>query len=532
MNSGTGQVLTRPQGTGVGVISPRVHPFLVCNPLLCVRCAGKSKSMSINKELTNQEEERLNSGVDPMAPPSRNATGRSEEMDVDGQRIDSLPASRETVARLFTHLHRERMNSLPTVTGNQTPMERLGSKIAELADFIEDKKNIHHKIRELVKSIGTAYKLASKAPPMLATTTRTSPLVTQTKSCDAMDTGPVEDDKSITDDNGKDRSRTAKRKQRHSPDLTDTQAKKKKDQKPSPPKTKPVQSSGKEEEVKWQKVQSKQEKRRQTKEQPSKQPTNKPRPEPKRKKPRKWTKPDALIVLPKENVKYSDVLTRIKAAVPKDQICDVDKIRMTAAGNMLITLSKKSTDKGLALQKTIAGALLDDAAVISKGPQEELEIRDLDEVTTQDDVQKALKEAAGDGIEILTNAIRVRAAFSRTQTARVTLPVATARKIVGENGKIRIGMVNCRIRIVRRPRPCYKCWHYGHVVAQCKSGTDRSKLCMKCGQSDHKAAKCPNKAKCLLCAEKSDLKDIYHQAGSSKCAVFQEALQKITNNRA
>ncbi|XP_036231721.2 putative 115 kDa protein in type-1 retrotransposable element R1DM [Bactrocera oleae] len=114
---------------------------------------------------------------------------------------------------------------------------------------------------------------------------------------------------------------------------------------------------------------------------------------------------------------------------------------------MLITLSKKSTDKGLALQKTIAGALLDAAAVISKGPQEELEIRDLDEVTTQDDVQKALKEAAGDGIEILTNAIRVRAAFSRTQTARVTLPVATARKIVGENGKIRIGMIVRELKI-------------------------------------------------------------------------------------
>lgn len=460
-------------------------------------------------------------------------------MEVDGQPINTLPATGVPIAPVTIHTYRERINSLPTDTGKQSPMDRLGSRIEKLAEFIEGKKNVHHEIRKLVGSIATAYRLASEAPMIRVSSTQTSPFVTPERKLQdrdgskvAMNTGTVADGDPVAEDKQKSRSRTGKRKQRNSPDPIDTQVKKKKDLNPSPLKAVAKQGAGKKEENEWEKVRSRKERRKQFKEQLPTQPEIKPRPEPKRKKPRKWIRPDALIIRPKENVKYSDVLTRIKAAVPKDQVCNVDKIRKTAAGNMLITLSKKSTDKGQALKKTIAGVLLEDAAVISKGPQEELEIRDLDDITTKDDIRTALQEAAGDDTEIPTNAVKIRSAFSGTQTAWVTLPVAAAQKIIGDKGKIRIGLVNCRVRAVKRPRPCYKCWHYGHVAAQCKSGKDRSKLCIKCGQLDHQAVTCPNKAKCLLCAEEPNSKDTAHQAGSSRCAAFQVALKKITDKRA
>lgn len=53
-------------------------------------------------------------------------------------------------------------------------------------------------------------------------------------------------------------------------------------------------------------------------------------------------------------------------------------------------LMKGSTDKAGVLQRTIEEIVIKDAKVISKGPQEDFEIRDLDEMTTQVDMLVAL----------------------------------------------------------------------------------------------------------------------------------------------
>ncbi|XP_034945118.1 uncharacterized protein [Chelonus insularis] len=344
-----------------------------------------------------------------------------------------------------------------------------------------------------------------------------------------MDTGAEGDGESVAEDKSETGIRTGKKRERNSPDPRDSQVKKKKDLKQSPPQVPAAQNIEKKKASAWQTVLSRKERKKQRKDQLPKE----PRPEPKRKKPRKVTRPDALIIRPVEKANYAEILRRIKKDVPDEQVCNtVDKIRKTRDGNMLITLSRRSTDKGQALQKTIASILKEEAEVISKCPQEQLEIRDLDDTTTTDDVLAALQKAAGDSYKIPIGAIKIRPAYRGTKSALVTLPTATAQTVLGERGKIKIGWVNCRVRAVKRPQPCFKCWHYGHVAAQCISEVNRSKLCIKCGQADHQVAKCPNKAKCMLCAEKPSSTDITHRAGSSQCPIFQEALQKITNKRA
>ncbi|CAH2090265.1 unnamed protein product [Euphydryas editha] len=51
--------------------------------------------------------------------------------------------------------NRERISSVPTSTSDQTQIERRGTKINDLVDYIKDKNNVDGEIRRLVKSIET-----------------------------------------------------------------------------------------------------------------------------------------------------------------------------------------------------------------------------------------------------------------------------------------------------------------------------------------------------------------------------------------
>ena len=92
--------------------------------------------------------------------------------------------------------------------------------------------------------------------------------------------------------------------------------------------------------------------------------------------------------------------------------------------------------------------------------------------------------------------------------------------MIGDRGKIRIGLVNCPVKEVTRPQKCFKCWHTGHIASKCPSQIDRSGLCLKWGQAGHKIADCKKEPHCPLCAERG--KDHHHIVGSYKCAVFHE----------
>lgn len=417
-------------------------------------------------------------------------------------------------------------------------LERLDKLTSELHEFVKSKVNIHKEIKTKTTGVVNALQRFRTLDDGWQAQQRQTPNVTPKKSrqpaadtVEEMDTGAEGDGESVTEDRSDTGVRSGKRKDRNSPDPTVNQVTKKKDTKPSPPKEVAARSAKNKEVDAWQKVESK--KRRQEQDHLSKQLPKEPRPEPKRKKSRKWIRPDALIIRPAEKEKYSEILRRIKRDVPADQVRNtVEKIRRTMTGDMLITLSRKSADKGQALQRTITGILQDDAKVVCKGPQETIEIRDIDEDTTKEEIQAALKEEVGKDHDIPLEGIKIRKAFRGTQTAAVTLPMTIARKLVEGTGKIHVGWVNCRIKETTRPIQCFKCWHFGHVGPQCKSQVDRSKLCIRCGQEGHRIADCKNSAKCAICAEQQGAKDVAHHAGTYRCPVFQEALQKLTNKQA
>ncbi|KMQ82738.1 hypothetical protein RF55_22017, partial [Lasius niger] len=114
----------------------------------------------------------------------------------------------------------------------------------------------------------------------------------------------------------------------------------------------------------------------------------------KKKKPRKQrespTLPNALMIRAKEGKSYADILRKIKLDASSKQIGEsVDKVRRTNTGQLLIVLDKKSADKTELLRKLMADALKEDADVVSRVQQVDLEIRDLDETATKEEVANA-----------------------------------------------------------------------------------------------------------------------------------------------
>ena len=184
---------------------------------------------------------------------------------------------------------------------------------------------------------------------------------------------------------------------------------------------------------------------------------------------------------------------------------------------MLIVLDRKSGDKLEPLQRKVVSVLGNEAEVSGRSQEVELSIRDLEETTTDDEVKAALQKAAGSDIVVSRNSIRtLRPAYKGTQIALVRRPEEVARKVMGQRGRIRIGLVNCPVKEVDRPRKCFKCWNSGHIAINCPSEINRSSLCLKCGQAGHKIVQCANDPHCPLCAKRDQ--NSHHIVGSYKCA--------------
>ena len=245
------------------------------------------------------------------------------------------------------------------------------------------------------------------------------------------------------------------------------------------------------------------------------------------------TLPNALMIRAKEGKSYADIMKKMKLGVSSEEVEIIDKVRRTTTGQLLIVLGEKSAEKTEKLRKLMSETLKEDADVSSRTQQVNLEIRDLEETATKEEITEALNKAAGEDSLIPVEAVKsLRKTYGETQIADVRLDAETARKIIGNEGRIRIGWVRCRIKEVKRPLKCFKCWHYGHLSSTCKSETDRSKQCIKCGEDGHKVAECKNAPLCALCTEKKkELSSCGHVAGSIRCAVYQQALVALTNNR-
>lgn len=214
---------------------------------------------------------------------------------------------------------------------------------------------------------------------------------------------------------------------------------------------------------------------------------NKPKPKIALRAPR----PDAIKIKASAEVSYADLLRKVKATPELKSLGDrVTKIRRTRAGELLLELGHAG-EEALALEKKVSATLQKSANVQLLTQKEALTIRDVDETTTEAEIAEAVTTVAGQ-CEFPPGSIKLRGAYGGTQVATVLLPALVARKLL-QSGKLRVGWVNCRVRIRDTPPRCYRCLETGHFAGDCKSEVDRSKQCFWCGQEGHKAATCAAK---------------------------------------
>ena len=122
----------------------------------------------------------------------------------------------------------------------------------------------------------------------------------------------------------------------------------------------------------------------------------------------------------------------------------VTRIRRTKAGELLLEMDKPNVVTP-ELQALVSSTLAGSAIVQALSDNETVDIEDLDETTTAEEVAQAITSVIGSGIVTAAN-IRLRVSYSGTQAANVLLPVAATKKLI-KTRKLRVGCVNCRVRL-------------------------------------------------------------------------------------
>ena len=143
---------------------------------------------------------------------------------------------------------------------------------------------------------------------------------------------------------------------------------------------------------------------------------------------------------------------------PQNSGAEVLSTQKTRREEIVLVL-KKGCDVS-AFEKALDQAVREKAEVESLVLKRSLEVRDLDETVTREDVIAALCIALGK--PDLGDQFKLYKRFGGVQTAVVRLTEADARSLLGL-GRSRVGWVNCRIREHVEVARCFRCQGYGQV---------------------------------------------------------------------
>jgi len=242
----------------------------------------------------------------------------------------------------------------------------------------------------------------------------------------------------------------------------------------------------------------------------------------KRKKP---PPPDAIAVKLREGESEADILKAIKQDVEIDTIgAQVSTIKESRSGEIIIKLTSKDL-KRAALEEELRNKLGSRAAVRGLIKFEDIEIQDLDSITTDTEVETCIRQALGTHADDQCIQVKsLRQSFRGTQRATVRMKSIDAHKLE-KIGRVKIGWVYARVKIKIRAIKCFRRLGYGHRKHSC-TGTDRSEACCLCTDKGHMASSCKSPPKCAACQDLNE--QTGHYPGSGKCTAYRRVM--VSNN--
>lgn len=400
-------------------------------------------------------------------------------------------------------------NSSSSTTHNESRLEKssladIRRKVNELYEFVKERNNVHLKIKHMVTSIRSAVSAAEREQNALRMRAETAEKAL-TEAAERPTTDVQETPRSHQNTRSEKRFRESPGEQED--------AKKHKNEKKGVNNQRDAGSEGE-----WRIVGSQQKKKKNRKVKEGKKPEQKKKET--RQPPRLRYKGDALVVEANDKTTYAALLKRVKEDPELKELGEnVVKTRRTQKGDMIFVLKKDPSVKSTAYKELIAKSLGDEANVRALSQEAVVECRDLDEITTEEDLKWALAEQCNLEGQM---SMRIRKSYGGTQTAAIRLPVDAANKLVAL-GTIKVGWSVCPLRLVPRVAKqmerCFKCRGFGHQSRNCK-GPDRSDLCWNCGGNGHVARDCTKRTRCLLCMPE-DGND--HPTGGFKCPAYKKA---------
>lgn len=174
----------------------------------------------------------------------------------------------------------------------------------------------------------------------------------------------------------------------------------------------------------------------------------------------------------KDDENFPELIKTIRSKVNQNITGDsIAKMRMTASGNLLIEINGE-TEAAETVKNEVARSLGAAAKVHRMADEAPIEIRDLDEETTREEVLGAVSTLPEGNTARL---VSLRRAYGNAKTAVVVVPSLVARQICAV-GRLRVGLVYARVRHTQLPPRCFRCLAFGHQVRDC-SGADRSGKC-------------------------------------------------------
>ncbi|EDV44744.2 uncharacterized protein Dana_GF20516 [Drosophila ananassae] len=286
-------------------------------------------------------------------------------------------------------------------------LENLGKEITLLVEMLEDgkRRSIHQPMRDVIESIRTLYERlvaqkdeqGGKEAPKTHQASQTSPLFRPVAEPRRKGVGP---------------NPPSTKRSRREPSHAATQTRAGTGQPGQPTEPDPGTQRTKDA-PKWKLVGPKKGKNQ-----------RRPNPEPKEK-----PKPDALVIMAKGEASYADILRRVKQDKKLQALGEaVTRIRRTQKGELLLQL-KKSGEDTAGYRALVTESIGDEVEVRSLSHKIEIECRDLDEITTREEVAEAigkLVETPG----LPETDILLRKSFGQTQTAIIRMPAGSGRKVL------------------------------------------------------------------------------------------------------